>query len=104
PAGYVLPLKARVDDAGDVVWESSPWPLKREHLYALPGDSPLGLRLPLGSLPELLPEEEEREFPVDPFASRKALPGKALGRKRSKVHGREPREVVKTAMTLQVRD
>ncbi len=105
PAGFVLPMKATVEDAGDVVWESSPWPLKREHLYALPGDSPLGLRLPLGSLPELLPEEEEREFPVDPFASREALPGrKTLGRKRAKVRGREPREVVKTAMTLQVRE
>ncbi len=105
PAGFVLPLKAIVDDASDIVWESSPWPLKREHLYALPGDSPLGLRLPLASLPELLAEEVEREHPVDPFAPRKALPGrKALAARRAKVRGSKPREVVKTAMTLQVRD
>ena len=105
PAGFVLPLKATVDDSPGIVWESSPWPLKREHLYALPGDSPLGLRLPLGSLPELLPDELEPDFPVDPFAPRKALPArKALAAKAAKVRGSRPREVVKTAMTLQVRD
>jgi uncharacterized protein (DUF2126 family)/transglutaminase-like putative cysteine protease len=105
PAGYVLPLKARVADDLAVAWESSPWPLKRVHLYALPGDSPLGLRLPLGSLPELLPEEMEPDFPVDPFAPRDALPARnALAAKGGKVRGRKPREVVKTALTLQVRD
>jgi len=105
PAGYVLPLKARVADDLAIAWESSPWPLKREHLYALPGDSPLGLRLPLGSLPELLPEEMDPDFPVDPFAPRDALPARnALSAKGGKVRGRKPREVVKTALTLQVRD
>ena len=105
PAGYVLPLKAVVDESAGVAWESSPWPLKREHLYALPGDSPLGLRLPLGSLPELLPEEAEHDFPVDPFAPRDALPDRqGMKAKGAKVRGRKPREVVKTAMTLQVRD
>ena len=74
PAGFVLPLKATVDGDGTTSrWESSPWPLKREHLYAVPGDSPLGLRLPLSSLPELLPDEAEPEFPVDPFAPRDEL-------------------------------
>jgi len=105
PAGFVLPLKASVADDLSVAWQSSPWPLKREHLYALPGDSPLGLRLPLGSLPELLPDEMEPDFPVDPFAPRDALPArKALAAQGGKVRGRKPREVVKTALTLQVRD
>ncbi|HEY5309282.1 MAG TPA: transglutaminase family protein, partial [Casimicrobiaceae bacterium] len=105
PAGYVLPLKATVDDNAELIWISSPWPLKREHLYALPGDSPLGLRLPLGSLPELLPDEAEQDLPVDPFAPRKALPPrKRLRAKGAKVRGAKPREVVKTALTLQVRD
>jgi uncharacterized protein (DUF2126 family)/transglutaminase-like putative cysteine protease len=104
PAGYILPLKANVADDLGIAWESSPWPLKREHLYALPGDSPLGLRLPLGSLPELLREEVEPDFPVDPFAPRDALPArKALAARGGKVRGRKPREVVKTALTLQVR-
>ncbi len=104
PAGFILPLKGIVADDADIVWESSPWPLKREHLYALSGDSPLGLRLPLSSLPELLPEEAEQEFPVDPFSPRNELPTrKSAAAKRGKVRGSKPREVIKTALTLQVR-
>ncbi|HQR12641.1 MAG TPA: transglutaminase family protein [Casimicrobiaceae bacterium] len=104
PAGYVLPLKAAIAGDAGVTWESSPWPLKRLHLYALPGDSPLGLRLPLSSLPELLPEEAEQEFPVDPFAPRNALPGRKTGTSsHSRVRGGKPREVIKTALTLQLR-
>src|SRR5439155_10761734 len=35
PAGFVLPLKAAAGRAGDIsAWESSPWPLRRERLYA----------------------------------------------------------------------
>ena len=108
PAGFVLPLKAATsapDGTGELVWESSPWPLKRERLYAVPGDSPLGLRLPLNSLPDVLPAEVELDPPVDPFAPRGAMPATAsvkpaIGRTR----GSKPREVVKTALALQVRN
>ena len=48
--GYVLPIKPplaaaarrRATDA-TARWRSSRWPLRREHLYLMPGDSPLGL-------------------------------------------------------------
>src|SRR4029077_10986357 len=76
PVGFVLPLKVASDDPKEssaVVWESSPWPLRREHLYALPGDSPLGLRLPLGSLPDVLADEIEHDPPGDPFAPQAPL-------------------------------
>ena len=47
-AGFVLPLEA----AGrGTAWRSGEWPLRRERLYLLPGDFPLGHRLPLNSLP-----------------------------------------------------
>jgi uncharacterized protein (DUF2126 family) len=108
PAGFVLPLKAgteKRDGTGGVVWESSPWPLKRERLYAVPGDSPLGLRLPLKSLPEILPGEVEAEHSVDPFAPRAAFPKRAaLKAGAGRARGAKPREVVKTALTVQVRN
>ena len=105
PAGFVLPLKATVEEGGAVGWASSPWPLKREHLYAVVGDSPLGLRLPLSSLPELLPEEVEPEFGVDPFAPRSALPARNAHKVgAAKVASAKPREVIKTAMALEERN
>ena len=49
-AGYVLPLKwdGRPEKQG---WRSSQWSFRRGHLFLLPGDSPMGYRLPLDSLP-----------------------------------------------------
>ncbi len=44
--GYVLPF-AR--GSGD--WRSGPWFLRDETLWLLPGDSPIGYRLPLDSIP-----------------------------------------------------
>ncbi len=57
--GYVLPLGWRFNH-GRGHWHSSVWPLRREHLFLTPGDSPLGLRLPLDSLPWNAPEKRER--------------------------------------------
>ncbi len=56
--GYALPL--RWDHAADS-WISGPWVLRREHLYLIPGDSPMGYRLPLAALPWV--EETDREIP-----------------------------------------
>jgi uncharacterized protein (DUF2126 family)/transglutaminase-like putative cysteine protease len=105
PAGYILPLRAAETTKEGVAWLSSPWPLRRGHLFALPGDSPLGFRLPLASLPDVLPEDDESELPVDPFARRAALPKRGeLAAREGRVRGDKPREVVKTALTLQVRE
>ncbi len=48
--GHVLPL-GRVRGGSGPGWVSGPWFLRQEHLYLMPGDSPIGLRLPLDSLP-----------------------------------------------------
>ena len=110
PAGFVLPLKAAADadtqQRGEhVVWETSPWPLRRERLYAVAGDSPLGLRLPLESLPKVLPEETEIEPLLDPFAPRTPLaPRASLKSSPGRTRGAKPREVIKTALTVQVRE
>jgi len=105
PAGFVLPLKAVEGPEGEVGWLSSPWPLRRSYLFAVGGDSPLGLRLPLASLPDVLPAEMEHDFPLDPFAPRDALPRRGdLKAGAGGVRGDKPREVIKTALTVQARD
>jgi uncharacterized protein (DUF2126 family) len=47
--GYVLPL--RRGEVGETEWVSGSWFLRRERCYLIPGDSPMGLRLPLDGLP-----------------------------------------------------
>jgi uncharacterized protein (DUF2126 family)/transglutaminase-like putative cysteine protease len=103
--GYVMPIKpVETKKAGE--WLTSKWPLKREHLYLLAGDSPMGLRLPLSSLPWVLPEDMEAEFPVDPFAERAALnvDAKISVKTKHKTPKPMPREVIHTALCVQVRN
>ena len=76
-AGFVLPIKPKEVDpsiALGTVWRTSKWPLKREHLYLIEGDSPMGLRLPLASLPWVLPAEMPVDYDVDTFAPRGNVP------------------------------
>ena len=48
PAGWVVPVhRTRGLGAG---WGTSRWTTRREHLFLTPGDSPVGLRLPLSAL------------------------------------------------------
>jgi uncharacterized protein (DUF2126 family)/transglutaminase-like putative cysteine protease len=70
--GYALPLAW---DPVEQQWVSSQWEFSREHMFLLPGDSPMGFRLPLDSL--LWEKESERHKPLDadPFAVRENLPG-----------------------------
>jgi uncharacterized protein (DUF2126 family) len=69
PAGYVLPLR-RHDDA----WVSETWDVRRERLFLLPGDLPLGSRLPLGGLPRVEPADYPIAAQADPMAERAPLP------------------------------
>ncbi len=105
--GYVLPLKAVAGEDADI-WQSSLWPLKHQRLYLLPGDSPMGLRLPLGSLPWLPPEDFELELPLDPFAERESLADYPRGKPARQVEDVEAnpsaRQVIHTALALEVRE
>jgi len=61
--GYALPLERdRSGKAGS--WRSGPWFLRDERLYLIPGDSPMGYRLPLDSLPWVA--EVDYPYIVDP--------------------------------------
>jgi uncharacterized protein (DUF2126 family)/transglutaminase-like putative cysteine protease len=63
PVGYVLPVGHPVDDAP---WKSSRWYLRSERCYLIPGDSSIGYRLPLDSLPAVSPSEFPHIHAPDP--------------------------------------
>ncbi len=67
-AGFVLPLARTPGAAPGTGWASERWSFRRGHLFLVPGDSPIGLRLPLRSLRAGLPlqVEEEDAVPPDP--------------------------------------
>ncbi|MEZ0231541.1 MAG: DUF2126 domain-containing protein [Methylophilaceae bacterium] len=105
--GYVIPIKAQETKKTTSTWLTSKWPLKREHLYLLSGDSPMGLRLPLASLPWKLPKDMDPEFPVDPFDKQDELPATLSSTKTTSTlkQGKPlPREVIQTALCVQVRE
>jgi len=74
--GYALPLQAREDapEPTGPAWQTGPWFLRDDRLYLLPGDSPMGLRLPLDALPWVSPAEYPHLIPRDPFEQQAPLP------------------------------
>ena len=123
-AGYVLPLRASIRKTpqatkthrrpaphdGRPDWQSSCWPLKSQHLYLLPGDSPAGFRLPLDALPEVDAADVETEQPRDPFEPRPPLADFATLSEDLSVRADPPppnpapKEVVRTALCIEVRE
>ncbi|MGE0223616.1 MAG: DUF2126 domain-containing protein [Acetobacteraceae bacterium] len=73
PVGSVLPLR-RIADGDGRYWQSGKWMFRSGILFLVPGDSSIGLRLPLDSLPWIDPEQMEHEAERDPFAERDPLP------------------------------
>src|SRR6202167_1238686 len=68
--GYVVPLAKAAEGAP---WQSGPWPLRNERCSLVPGDSPMGYRLPLDSLPWVRPADFPHVYPPDPAQSFGAL-------------------------------
>ncbi|WP_298216116.1 DUF2126 domain-containing protein [Acidocella sp.] len=123
--GSVLPLRRVIMD-GQRRWQSGHWFFRDDLLFLIPGDSPIGLRLPLDSLPWADPAHIEQDFEPDPFAPKTPLPRRdAFQRARFRdgagegrgaiegfrpmaqslpVVGREEPGVVRTALCVEARD
>ncbi len=69
--GYVLPIHKSVVHR---CWKSARWTFRTGRMFLIPGDSPMGLRLPLDSLPWIEKEQHPQIIPMDPFAPRDPLP------------------------------
>jgi uncharacterized protein (DUF2126 family)/transglutaminase-like putative cysteine protease len=67
--GHVLPISR-----GPSGWESGLWFLRSERCYLIPGDSPIGYRLPLESQPWVRESEYPYIHAVDPNESLSPLP------------------------------
>jgi uncharacterized protein (DUF2126 family)/transglutaminase-like putative cysteine protease len=115
PVGYVLPIQVwHTRDRGRR-WVTERWKMRRENLFLIPGDSPIGFRLPLGGLPQLSTMNYPNVQPRDPLSQHEELPDRhALLTQRRTVTLENPpmmvsptNEVaasVRTAMAFEVRD
>ncbi len=73
--GYLLPLKREHHTAtAGPRWITGPWFFRDERLYLMPGDSPMGYRLPLDSLPWAVAGERQELITQDPYARLAPLP------------------------------
>ena len=112
---YVLPIQAwQTQDRGRR-WVTERWALRREKLFLMPGDSPAGFRLPLGSMPVLEAVDYPHVLPRDPFAPAPPLPERTviLQRRRTVTLEAPPPPPagrgdifgsVRTALTIEPRD
>ncbi len=115
PVSFVLPIQAwQTADRGRR-WVTERWALRRSKLFLVPGDSPAGFRLPLGSLPALPAIAYPHVLPRDPFADAAPLPERQVLMQRRRTVTLEappgpeagPSEVsaaVRTALTVEPRN
>jgi len=119
PVGFALPIEW---DAIKGVWATSAWEFRRERLILIPGDSPLGLRLPLGDLPwyeehEVIKERdpfeergdlqkrEEIQFPLTSVVTQSQIPEtKRDHKEREKEKNSESIPLVRTTLCIEPRD
>ena len=77
--GQVLPIVRNPSGLG---WQSGPWFLRDERCYLIPGDSPIGYRLPLDSQPWVSRGDYPYVNQVDPSIEQAALPSHVQLRRR----------------------
>ncbi|HEY3841353.1 MAG TPA: transglutaminase family protein [Bryobacteraceae bacterium] len=118
PTGFVLPLQRGYGKDGPE-WQTGLWMLRGQHLFLLPGDSPVGLRLPLPSLPWVSAADAPQAYVVDPMLRQMPLPvpqrlspadpvlqrehGKEAERDKKPALGESAPWVVRTALCIEPR-
>jgi uncharacterized protein (DUF2126 family) len=70
PVGYVIPLEW---NHWTNRWISCKWHVRSERLILIPGNSPVGLRLPLKSILYVQPHKEQRKVERSAFEELPAL-------------------------------
>ena len=108
PVGYVLPL---LYSHSRKRWVSNAWRFQSPHMALLPGDSPVGLRLPLASLP-FPPEAQQEIHPdrdvfgvTDPLPTRDTLERQIAAYRTSDdaLFKKDPNGTVRSAICAEVR-
>ncbi|MBN9064721.1 MAG: transglutaminase family protein [Rhizobiales bacterium] len=115
PSGFVLPVQ-RWNAEAKSRWRSEKWRFRRGKLFLAPGDSPVGLRLPLGALPWVPPEQRHAIHDQDMIAPREPLPepgafhqqaiatGEVETRRQDVTEQQIVADAVRTALAIEPRD
>jgi uncharacterized protein (DUF2126 family)/transglutaminase-like putative cysteine protease len=74
PSGFVLPVQSWQSRSTSRRWRTEKWSLRRGHMFLVPGDSPVGYRLPLESLPWIPASQYPFINPTDPSVDQPSLP------------------------------
>lgn len=108
PTGFALPLSWSHEQQR---WTGTPWYFRREEMYLIPGNSPMGFRLPLDSLVWVSEAERDVENQPCPFEDKQPLPDFHAGA--AKAVAGEPKEkeplyaswydIPRTAICIEVR-
>jgi uncharacterized protein (DUF2126 family) len=118
PTGFLLPLERHGE-----VWRSCRWELRAGRVNLIPGDSPMGLRLPLDSLLRAQRPDDLQRPERDPFEPRQPLPlsfaaSPSAGRPPQTVQGQsataaagaaepgktDPAELIRTTLCVEPRE
>lgn len=99
PTGFVLPLQWNVNINH---WQSCLWEFERNHLFLIPGNSQIGLRLPLDRLQLKSKKVEDIVVPANRFETKIDLPAADALVENNKTEKAISKSIFKTALCAQV--